>query len=114
VTIQQPLIAPLYDGKSAHELLSVLAGQADRSGHDLVHDHWKGQAAAKDFEIFWETALHAGLVAGSAHPHKNVELKWSPGLDVGQGTPPSPKPQAPSPYPLAPSPQPQTNECNLI
>ena len=27
-TIQQPLIEPLYGGKSAHEILSYLAGQA--------------------------------------------------------------------------------------
>jgi molybdopterin-containing oxidoreductase family iron-sulfur binding subunit len=31
VSIVQPLIMPLYDGKSSHELLAALAGQPDRS-----------------------------------------------------------------------------------
>ena len=31
VSIIQPLIAPLYEGKTAHELLSVLLGQAGRA-----------------------------------------------------------------------------------
>jgi len=34
-TILQPLLAPLYEGKSAHELVAVLAGEP-RSGHDIV------------------------------------------------------------------------------
>ena len=34
-TILQPLIAPLYDGKSAHELLAAFSERPDRSGHDM-------------------------------------------------------------------------------
>ncbi len=72
VSIIQPLIAPLYDGKSAHELLAVLLGQPDRSAHDFVRDYWKGQNSSQDFETFWETTLHDGVMAGTALPPKQV------------------------------------------
>jgi MoCo/4Fe-4S cofactor protein with predicted Tat translocation signal len=75
VSIVQPLIMPLYDGKSAHELLAALAGQPDRSGYDIVRDYWKSQKTGEDFERFWRKSLHDGLIAGSALPPKQVTLK---------------------------------------
>jgi MoCo/4Fe-4S cofactor protein with predicted Tat translocation signal len=77
-TIVQPLIAPLYGGKSAHELLSTLAGRPERSGYDIVRDYWMKQNRAQDFELFWRTALHDGVVAGTAFPPKSVTLKPVP------------------------------------
>ena len=42
VSIVQPLIAPLYDGKSAHELVAMLSGQpqTERTRHreELLED----------------------------------------------------------------------------
>ncbi len=46
-TIQQPLIAPLYKGRSAHELLALLLGQPDLSALEIVRDYWKRQAIAR-------------------------------------------------------------------
>ena len=70
VGIVQPLIAPLYDGKSAHEILGVLTGQPGTSAHDVVRGYWKTQRPAKetdkDFEKFWEVTLHNGWMQGSA------------------------------------------------
>jgi molybdopterin-containing oxidoreductase family iron-sulfur binding subunit len=40
VSIVQPLIAPLYGGKSGHEVLSAITGAGERSGYDLVRDYW--------------------------------------------------------------------------
>ena len=40
-SIQQPLIAPLYKGKSAHELLAVLLGEPDQSGLEIIRDYWR-------------------------------------------------------------------------
>ncbi|HEY2989497.1 MAG TPA: TAT-variant-translocated molybdopterin oxidoreductase [Candidatus Binatia bacterium] len=74
-TIVQPLIAPLYGGKSSHELLSALAGQPGRSGYDIVRDYWRSRNRSKDFELFWRTALHDGVVAGTAFPAKPVKVK---------------------------------------
>jgi anaerobic selenocysteine-containing dehydrogenase len=47
VTIMQLLIAPLYGGKSAHELLAALMGQPDRSSYSIVHDYWRGHSLQK-------------------------------------------------------------------
>src|SRR2546426_200219 len=75
-SIIQPLIAPLYDGKSAHELLAVLLGQPARVGHDIVRDYWKSRRLVKDedFEANWEAWLEKGVVAGTALPPKQVLL----------------------------------------
>ncbi len=76
ITIQQPLIAPLYAGtKSAHEFLAVFTPRTDRTGHDLVKEYWKGKSGASDFERWWQRALHDGIVADSALPELQVSVK---------------------------------------
>jgi len=50
VTLVQPLIAPLYDGKSAHEVLAAFTKRPDRTGYDIVRDHWKTPWPAAEFE----------------------------------------------------------------
>jgi molybdopterin-containing oxidoreductase family iron-sulfur binding subunit len=75
VTIQQPLIAPLYGGRSASEVLAMVLGQADRGGYEIVREYWAAQQPAPDFERWWRRALHDGLVAGSALPPKGVTVK---------------------------------------
>ena len=42
----QPLIAPLYDGKSAHDLLAAFSAEPSRSGYDVVRGYWRKQFAA--------------------------------------------------------------------
>ena len=74
VTLQQPLIAPLYDGRSAIEVMALLLGEGGRGGHDLVRDHWK---TARDgdgvgFDAFWSAALHDGTVPGTVLPPRQA------------------------------------------
>jgi Fe-S-cluster-containing dehydrogenase component len=64
-TIVQPMIAPLYGGRSAHEVLAMVLGQGSRDGHDLVRQTWRARAGS-DFDGFWQEALRRGVVAGSA------------------------------------------------
>ena len=64
VTIQQPLIEPLYGGKSAHEVLTILLGKPDQSSHEVVKGYWQGQIKGTDFDTAWQTSLHNGWVAG--------------------------------------------------
>ena len=40
VSIVQPLIAPLYGGRSAHEVLATLSDRPERSGYQIVREHW--------------------------------------------------------------------------
>ncbi len=46
VSIVQPLIEPLYEGKTAHELLAVFSPQYDRKAYDIVRDYWRGEQSA--------------------------------------------------------------------
>lgn len=92
VTIVQPLIAPLYGGKSVHELIAAVNGEFDRSGYDIVHDYWRGRAGSSNegFERFWKTMLHDGLITDTALPPKAVSLKTEfdlRGLEKRQGAP---------------------------
>ncbi len=74
LTVVQPLIAPLYRGRSAHEIVAALTGNAMKKGYDIVREHWQAQGyhGSQDFEIFWQTAVHDGFIAGSALPPKAV------------------------------------------
>jgi molybdopterin-containing oxidoreductase family iron-sulfur binding subunit len=40
VTIVQPLIEPLYQSKSAHELLAVFTPQYDKKPYDVIREYW--------------------------------------------------------------------------
>jgi len=86
VTIQQPMIEPLYGGRSAHELLAVLMDRTGKSAHDLVREHWIASAAAGQqgpgFEAWWRKCLHDGLVPGTASAPRRVTLRsdWAAAL----------------------------------
>jgi MoCo/4Fe-4S cofactor protein with predicted Tat translocation signal len=75
VSIVQPLIEPLYGGKTAHEIITILAGQSGITGHDLIQGYWQKQHAGADFDAFWRKSLHDGWVAGTTYAPKNVALK---------------------------------------
>ena len=75
VSVVQPLIAPLYAGKSAHEMLSALTGVPDATGYEIVRGHWQKQNAGADFEAWWRKTLNDGFIEASAHPPKSVPLK---------------------------------------
>jgi len=78
VSIVQPLIQPMYGGKSAHEVLATLSETPDRAGYDLVREYWmkqpQGSADPATFEKAWRGWLHDGMVAGTAHAPKTVML----------------------------------------
>ncbi|HEY1265865.1 MAG TPA: TAT-variant-translocated molybdopterin oxidoreductase [Candidatus Binatia bacterium] len=73
-TIVQPLIAPLYGGKTAHEIVAALLGQSGRSGYEIVREYWRRQSRG-DFETSWRKSLHDGVIEGTAFPVKTVKVK---------------------------------------
>ena len=75
VSIIQPLIEPLYGGKSAHEIITIFAGQSGLTAHDLVQAYWQKQHSGADFDAFWRKSLHDGWVAGTTYAPKPVTLK---------------------------------------
>jgi molybdopterin-containing oxidoreductase family iron-sulfur binding subunit len=78
VTIIQPLIEPLYDGKTAHELLAVFSEQYDRKPYDIVKAFWQQESSRigvnTDFETFWRQSIHDGFIPNSALQTKTVSL----------------------------------------
>jgi molybdopterin-containing oxidoreductase family iron-sulfur binding subunit len=80
VTLTQPLIAPLYEGRSAHEVLALFTAQGDRRGMQIVKSYWTGAYSSgaewtlgspdgepfPNADAFWKRALHDGFVFGTA------------------------------------------------
>jgi len=75
VSVVQPLIAPLYNGKSALEFAALLSGQADATGYELVRAYWQKQHAGADFEQFWRKSLHDGWIEGTTFAPKQVSAR---------------------------------------
>jgi MoCo/4Fe-4S cofactor protein with predicted Tat translocation signal len=74
-SIIQPLIAPLYNGKSAIEFAALLSGQADATGYDLTRAYWQKQHTGADFEQFWRKSLHDGWIEGTTFTPKSMSAK---------------------------------------
>ncbi|MDR3689619.1 MAG: TAT-variant-translocated molybdopterin oxidoreductase [Fimbriimonas sp.] len=86
LSVMQPLIAPLYQGKSVIEVLGLLSGKPS-SGYDLVKGYWKQAGFLKgDFEKEWRQAVHDGLVKGSTATPVTPALA----LQIGSLTAPRP------------------------
>jgi len=85
VSIVQPLIDPLFGGKTAHHVFQTLLNQPDLSPYDAVRETAKTTIKG-DFETGWRKALHDGWIDGTAYqPH--VAL---PGKMVSSYTVPAP------------------------
>ena len=73
-SIVQPVIAPLWGGRSKIELLASLAGIEAPGGYDQVRETFKDLIAGEEFESGWRKCLHDGLVQGSAWPAETPRL----------------------------------------
>jgi MoCo/4Fe-4S cofactor protein with predicted Tat translocation signal len=49
-SIIQPLIAPLYSGKTAHEVLAAFLNEPERPGYEIVRDYWSKRFTANGRE----------------------------------------------------------------
>ncbi len=70
-SIVQPLIDPLYDTKTAHDLIAIVSGSSGAKPYDLVRETWRSQAGKDDFEGWWRKALQDGVILGTAFPPIN-------------------------------------------
>jgi MoCo/4Fe-4S cofactor protein with predicted Tat translocation signal len=92
VSIVQPLIAPLYSGRSAHEFLAALGDRPERSGYDIVREHWNVPAATDGSDLVWRRWLHDGIVDRPPEPSVNVSVAADAAAAVGSGASVAPKP----------------------
>ena len=86
-TIVQPLIAPLYGGRSAHEVMSAFSEGGARSSYDIVRSFWASSnapvptgglgedEASLPFEQRWRRWLHDGVIPGTAFATKTVTVQ---------------------------------------
>jgi molybdopterin-containing oxidoreductase family iron-sulfur binding subunit len=91
--IQQPMIEPIFGGKSAIEVMAVLLDSKDKKGYDLVKNFWTSQwpAASKDSatkENTWRKALNDGVLAGTkgAEVKPTVDSKKIPTTSAASGS----------------------------
>ncbi len=66
VTIQQPLIAPLYDGHQAIEMLSAINGAPGRTPAELLQEFWSSAGQPITTGAAWRAALHEGFITGTS------------------------------------------------
>jgi molybdopterin-containing oxidoreductase family iron-sulfur binding subunit len=69
VTLQQPLINPLFNGISEAELLSAFVGQGGLGGQRLLRDSY-----ARIDELTWQHKVQKGLLEGTAFDRETPKL----------------------------------------
>ncbi len=74
ISIVQPMIEPLYGGKTSHEMLQVLLENPQWNAFEAVQANAKTYIAG-DFAAGWRKSLHDGWVAGTAFPARTVSAK---------------------------------------
>jgi molybdopterin-containing oxidoreductase family iron-sulfur binding subunit len=89
MAIAQPLIRPLYDTRSSHEILAFYSGRTAPSGYDIVRQTWERDDQDTGFEEWWRDALVKGVVAGRSPPFALI------GAMQRSESPPSPEPEVP-------------------
>jgi Fe-S-cluster-containing dehydrogenase component len=75
VSIVQPLIAPLFGGKTISECLALFTDQPERASYDIVRAYWQSAAGGQKSEAWWRMALHNGLAASPEMPRRSVALR---------------------------------------
>jgi molybdopterin-containing oxidoreductase family iron-sulfur binding subunit len=104
ISIVQPLIDPLYGGKTAHDVLQLLLNEPMMSAYEAVRATCRPLIKG-DFEAGWRKALHAGWVEGAEalqpppvpqqmalsckapapSPKENIEIIFRPDPNVYDG-----------------------------
>src|SRR5690606_29078068 len=74
ISLTQPLILPLYGGKSPAELLAFLADGKWTDGYDLIRGALASVLPKDQFEKAWRRSLHDGIVKGSAPAPVSVTM----------------------------------------
>ncbi|HLV64186.1 MAG TPA: 4Fe-4S dicluster domain-containing protein [Polyangiaceae bacterium] len=94
LSVIQPLIEPLYPGRSIPEVLALFAGEIDARGHELLREHFRTRTQGKGPQ--WEALLQRGLdpesaferveakpsFAGAAEPLRAALEPPAPGLEL--------------------------------
>ncbi len=78
LSVVQPLILPLFGGRSPVEVLGLMVGGKDRPGYDIVRETWNPILGEGEFDRKWNRVLHDGLLSGSELPEVVPDLTAAP------------------------------------
>jgi len=104
VSIIQPLIAPLYKGRSVNEFLAAFTDKPEQSGYDIVRDYWRTQRleslVASQPAVVAQATVPEGAAGGNNTHGGNTHGEGAAGANAAAT--PSPAPGgSPSPTPSA-------------
>ena len=74
VSLHQPTVRPLYDGRGDAEVLSILTDAQPRDGLAILRDTYAKGRDADDFADFWRKTLLDGFVEGSGFAPETATL----------------------------------------
>jgi len=92
VTVIQPLIAPLYEGRTVAEIVTAFTTKPDTRSYAIVKDYWTrafngaggwtiknsdGQPF-KNVDAFWRRAVHDGFIQGTAFADGGPSTPFTP------------------------------------
>jgi MoCo/4Fe-4S cofactor protein with predicted Tat translocation signal len=99
ISVVQPLIHPLYDGRTIPEMLSLVLSDTPRKAYELVRESLhdvlmripaalgpmasQGGGTLTQFDIYWNRALHSGFINDTALPTADVSAsgrEWVSGF----------------------------------
>ena len=84
LSVVQPLILPLFGGRTPVEVLGLMVGGKDRPGYDIVRETWKPILGEAEFDKKWNRVLHDGLLSGSELPEVVPTLTGQPLAELGR------------------------------
>jgi molybdopterin-containing oxidoreductase family iron-sulfur binding subunit len=73
-TILQPQIRPLVDGRTAAELIALVAGDAEATARGLVQDHWRSGSSG-DLDANWTSWLRKGVIDNTVSSETTVRMR---------------------------------------
>jgi MoCo/4Fe-4S cofactor protein with predicted Tat translocation signal len=90
LSVVQPLILPLFGGRTPIEVLGLMAGEQagdkERPAYDIVRDTWKPILGEADFDRKWNRVLHDGLLAGSELTEVVPDVKGAAFAELARAT----------------------------
>ncbi len=83
LSVVQPLIVPLFGGRTPVEVLGLMVGGKDRPGYEIVRETWN-PILGEDFDKKWNRVLHDGFLSGSALPEVVPDLTAAPFAELAR------------------------------
>ena len=84
LSVVQPLILPLFGGRTPVEVLGLMVAGQDRPGYDIVRETWKPILGEGEFDKKWNRVLHDGFLSGSELPEVVPALTGQPLAELGR------------------------------